>query len=532
MLQKIYILFLFLAVVFWLTINYGIGVSCDEVHQIYQWRQFCLRGIITGGILIIFSFILRPKTIVSIIGFSIIAVCTVEAVYSLLQLYGVLPSLHSIFKVTGSFYNPGPLGGFIAVSIPILLHKIFESETNKTAKYILYTALIINAIALPSTLSRTAWIAAIVSTIYVLVGNGKLVGVRASLPAYIKKHSRVFIILLAFLMTIGAFFLWHIKRDSALGRLLLWKISALAIADAPILGSDNFAAAYGAAQEEYFANNDAPISEKLAAGAPDYAFNEYLQIGVEYGLLVLILVLTALIIIIRKSLLNKSLGLSGALIAIMVFAFASYPLHLPVFVAVALLIFFGIIINSSRKIFAILIPVAVILFSSFNLSSLNQKSTNVTSWSRMQILYRNKCYGDVVNRYSTIYDAMSWNPRFVYEYGHSLYKTKQYEAAIPILENAARHSADPMPLNVLGECHQALHQFTAAESYYRRAANRIPSRLYPHYLLYFLYCDMGNDSLRRIEYENVMNMTIKTESPATRDLRRKVNIREKDYLTH
>ncbi len=509
--------------------NYGIGVSCDEVHQIYQWRQFCLRGIITGGILIIFSFILQPKTIVSIIEFSIIAVCTVEAVYSLLQLYGVLPSLHGIFKVTGSFYNPGPLGGFIAVSIPILLHKIFESDTNKTAKHILYTALIINAIALPSTLSRTAWIAAIISTIYISVGNGKLVGVQAALPAYIKIRPKYLLLIFTFFCIVGAVFLWHIKRDSALGRLLLWKISALAIADAPIFGSDNFAAAYGAAQEKYFANNDASISEKLAAGAPDYAFNEYLQIGVEYGLLVLIFEVLILGLIIRKSYREKTFGLSGALIAIMVFAFASYPLHLPVFVAVAILIFFGIIINNSRKIFAISVPIAVVLFSSFNLSSLNQKSQNVAQWGRMQILYRNKCYGDVVNRYSTIYDAMSWNPRFVYEYGHSLYKTKEYEAAIPILENDAHNSADPMILNIIGECHQALQQYDDAETYYLRAANRIPSRLYPHYLLYFLYCDMGNDSLRLREYELVNTLEIKTESPATRDLRKQVEEREQKY---
>ncbi|MBO7462682.1 MAG: O-antigen ligase family protein [Bacteroidales bacterium] len=525
MLQKIYISFLFLAVVFGLTINYGIGVSCDEVHQIYQWRQFCLRGIITGGILIIFPFIIKPKIIVSIIEFSIIAVCTVESVYSLLQLYGVLPSMHSIFKVTGSFYNPGPLGGFIAIAIPITLHNIFVFH-NKTAKYILYTALIINIIALPSTMSRTAWIAAGISTIYVLFGNGKLVGVRAALPAPIKRHPRIFIIIFTFSMLIGAFFLWHIKHDSAVGRLLLWKISALAIADAPFLGNGNFASAYGAAQEKYFANNDATISEKLAAGSPDYAFNEYLQIGVEYGLLVLFFELVILGLIIRKSYREKSLGLSGSLIAIMVFAFASYPLHLPVFVAVVILLIFGIIINNSHKAFAILIPVAVILFSSFNLSSLNQKSTNVSSWTRMQILYKNKCYGDVINRYSSIYDAMNWNPRFLYEYGHSLYKSKKYDAAIPVLERAANISADPMPLNILGECHQALQQYETAESYYRRAANRIPSRLYPHYLLYFLYCDTGNDSLRRIEYEKVMKMTIKTESPATRDLRRLVEERE------
>ncbi len=530
MLQKIYISFLFLSVFFLLTMNYGIGVSCDEVHQIYQWRQFCLRGIITGGILIIFSFIIKPKTIVSIIEFSIIAVCTVEAVYSLLQLYGVLPSLHGIFKVTGSFYNPGPLGGFVALSIPIALHKILKPQDDKIIKYILYISLIINIIALPSTMSRTAWIAAIISIIYVLFGNGKLVGVRASLPAPIKNHPKFFIIIFTFCMLVGAVFLWHFKRDSALGRLLLWKISALAIADAPIFGNGNFAAAYGAAQEKYFANNDASISEKLAAGAPDYAFNEYLQIGVEYGLLVLIFELVILGFIIRKSYREKTFGISGALLSIMVFAFASYPLHLPVFVAVVLLVLFAIIINNSRKIYAIIIPVAVILFASLNLSSYNQKSQNVESWTRMQILYRNKCYGDVVNRYSTIYDSMSWNPRFVYEYGHSLYKSKKYDAAIPVLERAASLSADPMPLNVLGECHQALQQYEKAETYYRCAANRIPSRLYPHYLLYFLYCDTGNDSLRRIEYEKVMNMTIKTESPATRDLRRLVEKKECSIL--
>ena len=147
----------------------------------------------------------------------------------------------------------------------------------------------------------------------------------------------------------------------------------------------------------------------------------------------------------------------------------------------------------------------------------------------MQILYRNKCYGDVVNRYSTIYDAMSWNQRFVYEYGHSLYKSKQYTAAIPILENATRHSADPMILNIIGECHQELGNYNLAEKYYLRAANRIPSRLYPHYLLYFLYCDMGSESLRLREYKLLNTLKIKTESPATKDLRKKVEKNERKF---
>ncbi len=511
--------------------NYGVGMSCDEVHQVLQWRQFCLRGILACVVLIIFAFVMKPKIIVHVIELSVITLCTVEGVYSMLQLYGMLPSMHNIFKVTGSFYNPGPLGGILAAAIPLAVNRIInicEASESKILKYYLYISLIIIIITLLPTMSRTAWIAAIISTIYVLYCNGIIL----QLISKIKIRPRYLLFIFTVSMVVSGFFLWQIKHDSAVGRLLLWKISIRAIAAAPILGHENFASAYGAAQENYFATNGASESEKLAAGSPDYAFNEYLQIGVEYGLPILILVLIFCFFLIRKSYRAKTFGLSGALLSIMVFAFASYPLHLPVLVAVVCLILFGIVIYDSDKIckksIAALIPLIIVLFAVLNLSDYNQKGKAICDWTRMQILYRNKCYGDVVVRYSTIYDAMSWNPRFVYEYGQSLYKSKKYAEAIPILENAVRLSADPMPLNILGECYQALQQFNTAETYYHRAANRIPSRLYPHYLLYFLYCEDGfaDDSLRRIEYENVMTMTIKSESPATRDLRRLVEKKE------
>src|SRR5690606_37096003 len=45
----------------------------------------------------------------------------IQAIYGNLQLYGFYPSHHSGFQMTGSFFNPGPYGGFLAVVFPVAL---------------------------------------------------------------------------------------------------------------------------------------------------------------------------------------------------------------------------------------------------------------------------------------------------------------------------------------------------------------------------------------------------------------------------
>lgn len=71
------------------------------------------------------------------------------------------------------------------------------------------------------------------------------------------------------------------------------EISCLAIAESPVVGhgADGFVSAYGRAQEEYFANGEYSETEELVAGSPEYAFNEYLQVAVEYGIPFLFVVL-------------------------------------------------------------------------------------------------------------------------------------------------------------------------------------------------------------------------------------------------
>ena len=66
----------------------------------------------------------------------------------------------------------------------------------------------------------------------------------------------------------------------------MWKITTKAIQKQPITGTSlgGFPAAYAETQAEYMASGKATEQEKLVAGCPEYAFNEYLQIGLEQGL--------------------------------------------------------------------------------------------------------------------------------------------------------------------------------------------------------------------------------------------------------
>ena len=44
-----------------------------------------------------------------------------EAVLGLLQVYGYEDSNHSLYALTGSFYNPGPYSGFLAMCLPLFV---------------------------------------------------------------------------------------------------------------------------------------------------------------------------------------------------------------------------------------------------------------------------------------------------------------------------------------------------------------------------------------------------------------------------
>lgn len=96
----------------------------------------------------------------------------IEAVSGIRQLHGFEGSNHSLFRLTGDFYNPGPYSGYLAMVLPVCLWMILRFDGYKKGgwrqaevylHYLGWISLLAIIVVLPAGMSRTAWIAAAVS---------------------------------------------------------------------------------------------------------------------------------------------------------------------------------------------------------------------------------------------------------------------------------------------------------------------------------------------------------------------------------
>lgn len=305
------------------------SLSSDILADDWRWMYAC--GVLSSAAfaLLIFLFPARIKECLSaVVSWVFILYGGIEAVWGIRQVYGFTYSNHSLYALTGSFYNPGPYSGYLAMIFPICLYEwLKRKEGKKTIPYYVALAVMLLILCvLPAGMSRSAWIAAAVSSIYVCGIHYKM-----EIQHYIRHHRKQavsFAIVTFILGGIALGGIYQMKKDSADGRLFMWKIAAQAVSEYPWTGCrwNSVPAAYGQAQENYFAAGNYTATEELVAGAPEYVFNEYLQVAIAWGIPVLcigLLILGGSMYIGHK---QGIYGLCGALLSLAVFAFSSYPL--------------------------------------------------------------------------------------------------------------------------------------------------------------------------------------------------------------
>ena len=494
------------------------------------------------------GYIVNPQRTVRIVSESVQWVLmgfgAMEALHGLGQIAGIYPSNHSLFVLTGTFYNPGPYSGYLAAVLPIALHRMLVSNGKKdrlsvVQYYFSMCVLLLIGCVLPAGMSRAAWLASLISCGYVLLRV-----YHVKVKSFVSKHRYAVsgVLIVGALLASSAYFM---KRDSADGRLLIWKITSQAIASSP-WGEENgrtFSAIYGDAQERYFTNCEYSESEAWVAGTPDFAFNEFLQIAVEHGIWVSVLFVTVLFVLLKIAGSRKHLvGMGGCLVSLMVFACFSYPLHIPAIVSVwllTLMVLCGeglIMIKRKRNAVAVLLPVVVAgLIASVNMYGIYSERTRaVREWMPVIVLYHSGAFNAAAEEYGKLYDKMSWNKDFSFEYGRALYNSESYGKAEEVLLKAMTVSGDPMILNVLGRNAQENGEYKKAEKYLLRSTHRLPERIYPHYLLVKLYAEPEFfDRIKFVsEAEYVLNAKPKVNSTAIREIKQEVNkiLRDKETL--
>ena len=118
-------------------------VIADEIYEhinyigkhqsIAQFPEMKDRTVIVNGVSKAYAmtgwrigFIAGPESVSYthlIVSWALIFWGSMEAVRGICQLYGFSDSGHSLYAMTGSFFNPGPYSGYLAMVLPVCLHQ-------------------------------------------------------------------------------------------------------------------------------------------------------------------------------------------------------------------------------------------------------------------------------------------------------------------------------------------------------------------------------------------------------------------------
>ena len=479
------------------------------------------------------SFCLNRKNHLSfptIVTWVLIILGGIEGVWGLRQIYGLAASNHSLYALTGSFYNPGPYSGYLAMIFPLCLYEWLnlKEKTGRTwaeqgKYYIALGVMLLILCVLPAGMSRSAWIAAAISGTWVY-------GMHASWGSKLKEFGRKYkkrlvlaCIAGSVIIIVAGYALFQLKATSANGRLFMWKISSMAIAESPVIGhgTGNFVSAYGRAQEDYFANGEYSETEELVAGSPEYAFNEYLQVAMEYGIPFLLVVSLVIVFCLWKGSSEGRIGICGGVISFLVFSFSSYPMQIPGFAVTFYLLLTACVVGRSKVILFLFISMMDLLGTYY---WKNNQYAACKDWYRSKMLYNIGAYQSAKEDYGKLYPELANRGAFLFEYGYSLHKLKEYDNSTRILEEAMTHSNDPMILNIIGKNYQALGDYEKAEEYLIRSTHRLPGRIYPYYLLVKLYAESEYCQPEKLKYaaEIVLTKEPKVQSTAVKEMREEV----------
>lgn len=463
----------------------------------------------------------------NLILFSVEAVTCYESVLGLSQIMGVVRSNNYLFACTGTFDNPGPLGGFLAIGLCVSLSEILLKKRRSLMSYL---TVVLCAIMLPSTQSRAAWISIMVCAFFYCLKKPKLL-------VWIKSHWLVTLIGITVILSSVYIF----KRPSANGRLFTYKMELQTIKRNGLkgVGRGHFSNAYGITQREFFANTisledgqliyDESDKDRVFADNPKVGFNEYLQFGIEFGVGPLILFLS-LVVIILYGLFHLHPPFFYGMVSMFVFAFFSYPFSLWEFLV--LFLAFAAIAGckpnlsgssvAGKIVFALscLIPVAV-FHDSVDVLRTSYQAERM--WKRQRHLFDSGDYRSNEYCCSQLYPDLKYNCAFLYEYAYSLFENGKIEESKKVLNQSLSLSGNPLSFILLGDISKKLGLIAEAEQEYLNSFLALPDRLYPLYKLAVLYYDSKLDEKYQNMVRSIEEFHPRIESESTEQIREMLN---------
>lgn len=418
------------------------------------------------------------------------------------------------YEVKGTFLNSGVHAIFVTLAIPAILYLIkYTKGSNGLLRrlllFIFLAAIIILTIVLGS---RTAWL--MQGTFFVTVLLRKL-----------SRNKRLYLNLA---ITLGVMLLvaWGIssfyKVDSSKGRTLIWKVSCKMIQDHPIFGFGlgQFSNQYPNYQAAFFKENPSKIAiYGQQADISFYAFNEYIQLATETGIMGIILFFLLVIhvfVVAHSGPSDIKQLCADTLLLILVASLFYYPLHItPILLIFVLCIatisnnqhHFISILRLNRLLpltlsFLVTIAAATYCFQQFMLHRKWAHAATIILEDEERSL----------RIYKEIFPKLSFKGTFLYNYGAELYETGRYNEAASVLVAAKKYFSHINLYLYLGKAYENLGQYDEAIQTFKYVTYMVPNRFYPNYFLAKSQYKKGDYIQAKICAVNTLKMPVKVAS--------------------
>lgn len=439
-------------------------------------------------------------------------------------------------SIKGQLYNSGFFGNYLASMIPLLLSGV----TNKInfSRYLrigFLIAFFFVSLLIVFAGARAAYIGSTMGCLFVLF----------SLSRKINRNFKIFFIASAIILFLMIIALYELKPASAKGRLTIYKISLDIIKNHPFtgIGPNRFAAVYNNYQAEYFKEKQASLPTQLLADNTLEAFNSFLQIVVEYGIIGFIIFFVIVYRIIKlsnsrsKNHISKWLHIAsvGCIISIFICSLFSNPFH----VTPILLIFayhVSIILPIQKKDDRDIpwqrnlkiVPCIIFLALVFYFITLFHKAE--TSWYKASEAAKYDSFSEAKINYDNAYSTLKYNGDFLFNYGAEAAVAGNYRLAIILLEDAKKYNSSSNLFLFLGDSYSATRQYTLAEKNYLRAIYTVPSHIYPKYQLIQLYKRWNKPELVKTWIDKTLQYPVKIKSEITDELLEELKEEAKNHV--
>ncbi|GEM_PF-2243394 len=289
----------------------------SEVTELYRTVYLC----VTLLSVISLSYCLRAGLLTQeriYSGLLVIGLIHVFCVFA--QRMGFMEPESSMYTVTGACDNPNVTAMYLAGCVPLIVHRLRCSD--RRGAYVVFLVLALFAVVLLR--CRTAYIGlAVEAAVFFLFsskdsrikGFSLLKNSEGDNPKIHSSIGKVFLAVVTLLVvSVAAVRMYQMKRDSADGRLLVWKVSASMIAEHPMgCGYGLFPKHYNLRQGEYFRTEHGTETERRNASFVYMAYDDFLEHGVEGGVIGMLFLMGFYAIFTKRSMdaAGKSPSLSG-----------------------------------------------------------------------------------------------------------------------------------------------------------------------------------------------------------------------------